>query len=116
MNDTPKYYLGNELVRFENCIHASSKKYVNEILRKCQKTHGDLKNEVPPMRVKEHPEFYYSPLLNEKYHKDFQHIIGLCQWTIESGRFDLVYAVSSLSRFFAAPRVGNLDMASRIFA
>ena len=64
--DSPNYYLVNELVNFGNIIRVSSKRYVNEILRKYQKTHGKLKKEVLPMRVMEHPRLYYSPLLNEK--------------------------------------------------
>ena len=66
ITDSPNYYLGNELVQVGNHIHVLSKKYVNEILRKYQKTHGKLKKEVLPMRVMEHPRLYYSPLLNEK--------------------------------------------------
>ena len=34
INASPKYYLGNELVRVGNNIHVQSKKYVNEVLRK----------------------------------------------------------------------------------
>ena len=43
ITDSRNYYLGNELVRFGDHIHVSSKNYVNEILCKYQKTHGDLK-------------------------------------------------------------------------
>ena len=83
--ESPNYYMVYELARVGYRIYVSSKKYVNEILREYQKTHGDLKKEVIPMRVKEHPEFYDSPLLEDKEHKDFQHIIGLCQWLIVAG-------------------------------
>ena len=34
INTSPKYYLGNELVRVGNTIHVSSNKCVNEIMRK----------------------------------------------------------------------------------
>ena len=43
INASPKYYLGNELVQVGNNIHVSSNKYVNKILQKYQKKHGDLK-------------------------------------------------------------------------
>ena len=72
---------------------------MNEIMFKYQKTHCDLKKDVLPMRVKKHPESDDSPFLNEKEHKEFQHIIGVCQWLIVTIRFDLAYDVSSLSRF-----------------
>ena len=52
ITDSPNYYLGNELVQVGNHIHVLSKNYVNEILRKYQKTHGNLKKEVLPMRSK----------------------------------------------------------------
>ena len=63
---SPNYYLVDELVQFVNSINVSSCKYVNEIMRKYQKTHVDLKKDVLPMKVREHPELDYSPLLNEK--------------------------------------------------
>ena len=54
ITDSPNYYPRNEMVQFGDRIHVSSKKYVNEILNKYQKTHGDLKKEVLPMRVTGH--------------------------------------------------------------
>ena len=88
---------------------------MNEILCKYQKTHGELKKGVLPMRFKEHPALDDSPFLNDKYHKYFQHIIVLCQWMIVLGRFDLEYYVSSLNRFLDAPQVGHLDLDGIIF-
>ena len=57
------------------------------------------------MRIKKNLELYDSLLLNDKQHKDSQHIIGVCKQLIVAGRFDAAYAVSSLSRFSQAPRV-----------
>ena len=82
---------------------------------KYQKTHGDLKKEVLPMTVKEHPELDDSPFLNEKEHNNFQHVIGVCQRLIISVIFDLAYAVTSFSRFLDAPRVCHIDPSRRIF-
>ena len=87
---------------------------MNEILRKYQKTHRDLKKEILPMKVNEHPELDYSLLLNEKEHTDFQHIIGVCKWLIFAGRFYLAYDVFSLSRLSYVPRVGHLEMYNRM--
>ena len=67
------------------------------------------------MKVKEHPELDDSPSLNDKNHKNLQHIIGVCQWLIVAGRFHLAYSVSSLIRFSDAPRVGHLELTRRIF-
>ena len=52
ITESPKYYMGNEPVQVVYHIHVSSKIYGNEILHKYQKTHGALKKEVLPMRVK----------------------------------------------------------------
>ena len=67
------------------------------------------------MRVKEQPESDDSPFLNEKYHKEFQHNIGVCQWMIIADIFDLSYAVSSLGRFLSTPLVGHLELFKIIF-
>ena len=66
------------------------------------------------MRVKEHPDLDNYTLLNEKENKYLQQIIGVCQWLIVAGIFDLEYYASSLSRFLDASRVGHIDMARRI--
>jgi hypothetical protein len=42
-------------------------------------------------------------------------LIGQLQWLITLGRFDVMQAVASLSTFRAAPRVGHLDRAKRVF-
>ena len=88
---------------------------MNAILRKYQKTHGDLKKDVLTMRFEEHPELYDSKFLNEKEHKEFQHIIGVCQWIIFVGIFDLSYSVYSLSGFLDATQLGHIDMDRRTF-
>ena len=67
------------------------------------------------MRVKKHPELDDSPLLNEKYHKYFQHIIRVCQRLIVVVRFDVSYYVSSLSRLLDAPQVVHTELARIIF-
>ena len=115
ITDSPKYYLGNELVRDGNRIHVSSKKYVNGIMRKYKKKHGEPKKEVHPMRVKEHPGLDDYPLFNEKEHNYFQKIIGVYQWIIVSDIFDLEYSVSSLSMILTSPRVDHISMFIRIF-
>ena len=63
------------------------------------------------MKVDIHPELDNSEMLNDKEHKHFQKIMGMAQWIVTSGRFDICHAVASLSRFAAAPRKGHLEMA-----
>ena len=86
--------------------------FIKESLRKHETKHGHtLKKENIPMPVNTKPEMDDSEILNVTDHKDFQHIIGLCQWLIIRGRIDITFATSSLSRFSAAPRRGHLVLA-----
>ena len=41
--------------------------------------------------------------------------MGICQWILTSGRFDITFAVANLSRFAASPREGHLKRAEKIF-
>ena len=115
IEDSPSYYLGNDIRRIENKVHVSSKKYVTEILRRFQEKYGTLKKENIPMSPKIHPELDSSDLLDDAGIAQYQHIIGVCQWLVVAGRFDINFAVASLSRFSVAPRKGHLDLARKIF-
>lgn len=113
--DSPSYYLGNDIKTVGKYLHISTKKYVTEILRRFQQKYGDIKKENIPMSPKAHPELDDTKLLSPDDVKQYQHIIGVCQWLVVAGRFDLGYAVSSLSRFSSAPREGHLECARKIF-
>ena len=63
----------------------------------------------------DHPEEDDTPFLNEEGITQFQSIIGVCQWIQLAGRFDITFAVSSLSRFAARPREGHLKRAIKIY-
>ena len=47
--------------------------------------------------------------------KLYQSLIGALQWMVTIGRFDIMTAVVTLSAFRAAPRIGHLERAKRIF-
>jgi len=66
------------------------------------------------MRTTKHPETDQSPYLNAEEIQQFQHIIGVCQWLVVLGRFDINYAVSSLSCFSSAPQKRHLELAREI--
>lgn len=95
-------------------MHISSTTYTKEGVRKYQADCGAVRKANISMDPKCHPELDTSPLLLEDGIKHFQQIIGVCQWLIASGRFDLCYAVTSLRRFSAAPREGHLEFARQI--
>ena len=115
ITDQPSYYLGNDLMKKGNKFHISSSRYIKEVIRKYQEIHGSLRQETVPMRPGVHPETDDSSLLEPEQVKEFQHIIGVCQWLIVAGRFDISYAISSLSRFSSAPREGHLMLARKVF-
>jgi len=109
--DSPSYYLGNSYKRDDKGnIHVSSTKYIKEVLQQFVKQHGKVQKQCIPMRTTEHPEMDQSPYLNAEEIQQFRHIIGVFQWIMVSGRFDINYAVSSLSRFAIAPRKHHLEL------
>lgn len=115
LTDTPDYYLGNDLTRLnDGNFHVSTKRYTKEVLRKYQSEFGSIRKQQIPMKPGTHPETDTSNFLDPGGIKRFQRIIGIGQWLIVSGRFDICYAVSSLSRFSSAPREGHLAMAEHI--
>ena len=111
----PSYYLGNNLKLNENrTMKVSSEKYIQEVLRKYQKDHGQMREEKVPASHNDHPEEDDTPHLNHEGITHFQSIIGICQWISISGRMDITFAVSSISRFCASPREGHLRRAIKI--
>ena len=112
----PSSYLGTSLCRIKDGrIMMNSKKYITECIRKYESKYGTtLKKQPIPMPVSAHPELDGSPLLSLSEHKEFQHIVGLGQWIILTGRIDITYAISSLARFAAGPREGHLTLARHV--
>lgn len=111
----PEHYLGNNIeVRKNNTIKISSTKYINEVIRKYESEHGTLKKENVPAKPDDHPETDTTPFLDKNGITKFQSIIGTCQWISTSGRFDITFAVTNLSRFCASPREGHLKRAEKI--
>ena len=68
-----------------------------------------------PMSEASHPELDDSPLLDDLDHSKFRSIVGSANWLVTLGRFDIAYAVNSLSRFSAKPRQGHLKGMIRFF-
>ena len=54
--DSPSYYLENDIKRKGKYLHVSNKKYITEVLQKYQEKHGCLRKENIPMAVDAHPE------------------------------------------------------------
>ena len=63
----------------------------------------------------DHPEDDDTALLNDHYHKIYQQLLGMLNWLVTIGRFDISFATSSLARFVACPRQGHLDRLKHVF-
>lgn len=112
----PFYYLGTSLKRIQDGrVMMNSTKYIKESIQKYESKYNiTIAKEPTPMKVASRPESDMSPLLDVAEHKEFQHIIGLDQWMVLTGRIDITYAISSLARYAAGPREGHLKMAREI--
>jgi len=95
-------------------LHVSNKTYIKEVLRKYQDEHRTLPKKNIPMSPNAHPELDTSEPLDDNGTRHYQKIIGIGQWLVVAGRFDINFAISSLSRYASAPRKGHLDMAEEV--
>ena len=115
IEEMPEYYLGNNLqVRHNRTIKVSSKKYISEIIDRYEKKYGPLRKENVPMTPNDHPELDESPILDDEGRRHYQSNIGICQWICTSGRMDIAFAVSSMSRFSQTPREDHLKRTEKI--
>jgi hypothetical protein len=83
-------------------------------LRKYQDKYGGVKKEDTPLAKTENQELDDSVFVIEDEISHYKHIIGTGQWLIVAGCFDLTFAISSLSRFSAAPQQGHLALAKKV--
>ena len=122
----PEFHLGCDYKRCSvtNRWMIGTKTYVKEALEKVKELlslkddiqgRNCLGTESTPMQANYQPELDDTELLNLAKHREYQKLIGMAQWLITCGRMDISFAVSSLSRFSAAPRLGHYKAAVRIF-
>ena len=116
----PAYYLGNDynFSETDNAWVVSCATYLKECVRRLE-SDPDLDGELWPHRTPLpegcHPELDDGNLLSELGIRKFQMLIGMAQWVVTIGRLDISFAVSSLSRFSAAPREHHLELAYYLF-
>ncbi len=116
----PAYYLGNDY-NFsvgENAWVVGCATYIKECIRRVESEFdldGDLWTHRTPLPESCHPELDDSAFLPELGIRRYQTLIGMAQWACTIGRLDIAFAVSSLSRFSAAPRVHHLELVFHLF-
>ena len=112
----PEYYLGNDFKTDSKgrwCIGCRT--YIKEGIRRIEAIFGSLQKRDIPMVTGDHPEMDETDILSDDEHTKYQMLIGMLNWIVTLGRIDIAYAVSSLSRFVAAPRKGHLKRALYVF-
>jgi hypothetical protein len=128
----PSRYLGADVRWVDGYFHFSSTTYLTEVLDQLQRAgsleeqpaNGFKKFKTPyefkeddttPLTPGDHPELDSSEMLDDVGHHLFQRMVGILQWIVLIGRYDVCYVTASMSRFGSAPRQGHLDRVKRIF-
>ena len=96
----------------------SPKRYVKKALSNYFAMFNELpKNNVwTPLERGDHPELDVTQELNMEEVKKYQSLLGALQWLVSIGRFNIATAVTTLSKYRIAPRIGHMNRAKRIFA
>jgi len=97
------------------CLKKSS--YLDKLLLN-YKQHfgtGPKTNVGAPLKKGDHPKMDTTDFLDAEKIKLYQSLIRAQQWMVTIGCFDIMTAVVTLSAFRAAPRIGHLERAKRIF-
>jgi hypothetical protein len=120
----PQYYLGGDVVELgeewiaEGIYTAfSAETYIKNSLGKlatmCGKPHFPDKK--TPFSDTYHPELDETELLRPADISKFKSLIGSGNWLITLGRFDIQYAISTMSQYSMAPRRGHMEELQRVF-
>ena len=120
----PQYYLGGDIIEMppewnkENISLAfSAETYITNLLPKLAETCGfqQFHKYKIPFSEDYHPELDNSDLLDAKNITLYKSLLGSANWIITLGRFDIAYAVNTLSRYSMAPREGHLKALQKVF-
>ena len=113
----PEYHLGGNFGRDpDGTLFWSARTYVQKMMDNYKRQHDCLPTKFKsPLDPKDHPELDKSDLLETPGIKLYQSMIGALQWAVTLGRFDIACAVMCMSRFRAAPRVGQLEHLHRLY-
>jgi hypothetical protein len=111
------YHLGGNFEKDQDgTLSYGPRKYIDKLIANYVKLFGTAPVErVSPLEHNDHPELDDSPELDPDDIKLYQSMIGALQWTVSLGRFDILAAVMTMSRFRVAPKRGHLDRLKRIY-
>jgi hypothetical protein len=111
------FHLGCDFFRDdEGVLCVGPKTYIERMCMQFESLFGKKPKVVytSPLLGNDHPELDDSEPLEGEDIQRYQSLIGILQWTISLGRFDIATAVMSMSSFRVAPRAGHLERLKRI--
>ena len=120
----PQYYLGGDVVELgpewekDNISTAfSAETYIQNALPRLAGVCGlqQFPKSKIPFSENYHPELDSTDLVDTATITTYESLLGCANWIITLGRFDISYAVNSLSRYSMAPREGHLKALQKVF-
>jgi len=114
---TLQFHLGCDFFRDETgTLCVGPRKYIDRMVQQYEMLFGCKPNHkvTSPLEKNDHPEMDTSPLLDMDDISKYQSLIGVLQWAISLGRFDIATGVMTMSGFRVAPREGHLERVRRI--
>ena len=124
----PDTYVGVELehkrlnIHEVDCWTLNTTKYIKHAIENLEERLVSINRTLPTQKQCQTPIVQgYKPELDHSEELDasgitmFQEIMGTLRWATEMGRVDILYELSVLSTYQAAPRQGHLDQALHIF-
>jgi hypothetical protein len=111
-----EFLLGCDYYRDEDgTLCSAPKKYIARMESTYERLFGEKpKHRSSPLDSNDHPELDTTSLLGADDIKIYQSLIGVVQWVVSLGRFDIAVHVMTLSSFRAAPRDGHLERLKRV--
>ncbi|MCA1806788.1 MAG: hypothetical protein LC687_02830, partial [Actinobacteria bacterium] len=114
---TMEFHLGCDFFRdASNTLCVGPRKYIERMVQQYESLFGCKPSHkvTSPLEKNDHPELDDSPLLDADGINKYQSLIGVLQWAITLGRFDIATSVMTMSGFRVAPRQGHLERVQRI--
>jgi hypothetical protein len=111
------YHLGCDYSRDpDGTLCCGPRKYIEKMIGAYERLFGEPPRAYnSPLERNDHPELDDSKELGEEDTTKYQSMIGALQWVISLGRFDVLTAVMTMSRFRSCPRIGHLERLKRIY-
>lgn len=103
------------------CWAIGANRYIKVATDKIENELADIgqrvaKNPVTLFSLGYRPELDVTPELPAKEINKFQEILGILRWIVELGQVDVLFKVTTLSRFLVNPHEGHLDQGYCILA